>query len=86
MNISTNKEKMFNLATQFALPGLTIGAQVATSLKYPQFGLIIGLIAQPFWFYASLKAFRQAGQAGILINTIIFTLVTLAGIINYWFL
>ena len=81
-----SKEKLFNLVTQFALPGLTIGAQVATSLKYPQFGLIINLLAQPFWLYSSWKAWKQAGQAGILITTIIFTIITAVGIINYWFL
>jgi hypothetical protein len=81
-----SKEKVFNLVTQFALPGLTIGAQVATSLKYPQFGLIINLFAQPFWLYSSWKAYKQAGQSGILITTIIFTVITAMGIINYWFL
>jgi hypothetical protein len=81
-----SKEKVFNLVTQFALPGLTIGAQVATSLKYPQFGLIINLFAQPFWLYSSWKAYKQAGQAGIFITTIIFTIITAMGIINYWFL
>jgi hypothetical protein len=81
-----NKEKSFNLATQFALPGLTIGAQIATSLKYPQFGLIINLLAQPFWLYSSWKSYKQAGQIGFLITTIIFTVITAMGIINYWYL
>ncbi len=81
-----NKQKIFNTLTQIALPSLTIGAQIATALKYPQFGLIINLIAQPFWLYSSYKAYRQAGQIGILITSIIFTLVTAGGIINYWFL
>ncbi|QQS61516.1 MAG: hypothetical protein IPN70_01135 [Candidatus Moraniibacteriota bacterium] len=81
-----NKEKLFNSVTQFALPGLTIGAQIATSLKYPQFGLIINLLAQPFWLYSSWKSYKQAGQIGILITTIIFTVITAMGIINYWYL
>jgi len=77
---------MFNLATQFAIPGLTVASQVAISLKYPQYGLIIALVAQPFWLYASLKSFRKAGQVGILITSIICTILIIAGIINYWFL
>lgn len=81
-----NKEKIFNSITQFALPGLTIGGQIATSLKYPEFGLIINLVAQPFWLYSAWKSFKQAGQIGIMITTIIFTLITAMGIINYWFL
>lgn len=86
MNDGSKKEKLFNNVAQFALPGLTIGAQIATSLKYPQFGLIINLMAQPFWLYSSWKAYKQAGQIGILITTIIFTIITAMGIINYWFL
>ena len=86
MNNISNQEKVFNIIAQFALPGLTIGAQVATSLKYPQFGLIINLLAQPFWLYSSWKAYKQAGQVGILVTTIIFTIITTMGIINYWYL
>lgn len=86
MNKVTKKEKLFSGVAQFALPGLTIGAQIATSLKFPQYGLIMNLIAQPFWLYSSWKAWRQAGQVGILITTIIFTIVTAFGIINYWLL
>lgn len=78
------REKTFNAVSQFALPGLTIGGQVAIALKFPEFGLILNLMAQPFWLHSSWKAYKQAGQSGILVNTIIFTLVTLAGILNYW--
>lgn len=81
-----NKKHPFDLVTQFALPILTIAAQIAVALKLPQFGLIIILASQPFWFYASWKAHKEAGQSGILITTLIYTLVTVAGIINYWFL
>jgi len=80
-----NKD-IFNNITQVALPLLTIGGQAATALKFPQWGLIIGLMVQPFWFYAAWKSFKQAGQIGILITTIIFTIVTAFGIINYWLL
>jgi hypothetical protein len=86
MNDASKKEKLFNNVAQFALPGLTIGAQIATSLKFPQYGLILNLLAQPFWLYSSWKAWKQAGQIGILITTIIFTIITTLGIINYWFL
>jgi len=81
-----SKEKLFNNAVQFAIPFLTIGAQTAVSLKFPQWGLIIGLLAQPFWFYSSWKSYKQAGQVGILITTVIITIIIIMGIINYWFL
>ncbi len=65
---------------------LTIGAQIAIALKYPQWGLIINLASQPFWLYSSWKSYKEAGQIGILITTVIFTVITILGIINYWFL
>lgn len=86
MNNAAKKEKLFNSVSQIALPSLTIGAQLVTSLKFPQFGLILNLMAQPFWLYASYKSWKQAGQVGILINTIIFAAITIFGIINYWLL
>jgi hypothetical protein len=79
-------QKIFNIATQFALPGLTIGAQFATSFKHPEIGLILNLVAQPFWLYSSWKAFKKAGQIGMFITTIIFIIITTFGIINYRFL
>ncbi|MBU1202924.1 hypothetical protein KKH39_02695 [Patescibacteria group bacterium] len=81
-----DKNLILNRGVQIALPSLTIGAQVAIALKFPQYGLIINLLAQPFWLYSSWKAYKQAGQSGILITTIIITIVLISGIINYWFL
>jgi hypothetical protein len=80
------KEKFINSSTQVLLPSLTIGAQVATSLKFPEWGLIINLLAQPFWLYSSWKSWKEAGQIGIMITTVIFTAITAMGIINYWLL
>ena len=81
-----SKKNYFNSLTQFAVPSLTIGAQVAMALKFPAWGLLINLTAQPFWLYSSWKAYRQAGQIGLFITTLIFTAVTLGGVINYWLL
>lgn len=89
MNNSINKnkrKKTFDVFAQFALPGFTIGAQILTSLKYPQFGLIANLMAQPFWLYSTWKGYKQANQIGMFINTVIFATITIFGIINYWFL
>lgn len=77
------KEKIINHVVQVAIPVLTIGAQIAIAFKFPLWFLIISLSAQPFWFYSAWKSYKQAGQSGVLINTIIFTAVTIFGIINY---
>jgi hypothetical protein len=78
------KIKLFDSIAQFAIPILTVGAQITLSFKYPQYALILNLLAQPFWLYSTWKSYKEVGQIGIFINTVIFTLVTIAGIINYW--
>lgn len=81
-----NKDDILNLITQFAVPGFTLSAQLAIAFKNPALGLILNMIAQPFWIYSGWKAYKNAGQIGLLINTIAFTLITAVGILNYWFL
>lgn len=81
-----NSEKLLNLLTQFAIPTLTISTQIAIAFKYPQWGLIINMLAQPFWIYSGWKAYKKAGQIGLFITTIIITFIIGFGIINYWFL
>ncbi|NTU73572.1 hypothetical protein HGB07_05400 [Candidatus Roizmanbacteria bacterium] len=76
--------KWFNLATQFLLPFFTLGGQVAYALKHPEIGIVMNLLAQPFWLYSSWIAFRSAKQMGMLITTVVFTLITLWGVANYW--
>ncbi|KKP90537.1 MAG: hypothetical protein US57_C0001G0011 [Candidatus Moranbacteria bacterium GW2011_GWC2_37_73] len=70
--------------TQVALPALTLGGQLAIALKFPKYGLVLALASQPFWLYSSWKAYKQAGQIGIFVNTVFFCLVTLFGVVNYW--
>jgi hypothetical protein len=77
-------KKIFNILSQFLLPAFTLGGQLAIALKAPQLGLVLNLLAQPFWLYSSWQAFKQAGQLGMLVNTIVFTIITAFGIVNYW--
>jgi hypothetical protein len=78
-------KNLFNTVTQIAIPVLTVGTQIAIALKYPQWGLVVNLIAQPFWLYSSWKAYKKAGQIGLLITTILVTIVIILGILNYFF-
>jgi hypothetical protein len=80
------KEKAFNYITQFAIPFLVVTSMVLVSLKIPQWGLIVNLAAQPFWLYSSWKAYKKAGQVGLLVTTIIMIVVLSFGVINYWIL
>ena len=77
---------MFDRVSQFAIPILTLGGQLIISMKLPQWGLIAALLAQPFWLYSSWKSYKQAGQIGILVNTVVFTFITIYGLVNYWIL
>lgn len=79
-------KKLFNSISQFALPFFTISGFALTSLKYPEWGLVFALFSQPFWLYSSHRAYKNAGQIGLFISSIIMTFIIVLGIINYWFL
>lgn len=72
-----------NLA-QIGLVSFTLFGFLLTALKLPAYGLIFNLISQAFWLYSSYKAWKNADQIGIFINTILITAILLFGIINYW--
>jgi hypothetical protein len=78
--------KLFDRATQFLLPILTISSMMLTSFKYPQYGVIVALISQPFWLYSSWVSYKKGGQIGMFVTTSILTVITVWGVINYWFL
>lgn len=80
------KEKLLNHVTQYAIPLFTLGGQAAIAIKYPQYGLILLLIAQPFWLYSAWRSYKHAGQSGMLITSVAMTLIATFGVINYWFL
>ena len=75
-----------NNIAQVGLVLFTILGFLLTSFKLPAYGLVFNLIAQVFWIYSSYKAWKNANQIGMFINTLLITLILLWGIINYWFL
>jgi len=82
----TKEEINFNKIVQVVLPILTLSSQIAITLKYPEWGLIINLFVQPFWIYSAWKAYKEAGQIGLFITTILFAILVVIGIVNYWIL
>jgi hypothetical protein len=80
------KRPIFNALMQMGLVGFTLVGFLLTSLKYPQYGLISNLISQIFWLYSSYKAWKEANQIGIFINTICILLILVYGVVNYWLL
>jgi len=55
-------------------------------MKMPEYGLIMTLISQVFWLHSTYRAWKEADQIGLFINTVLYTMITLYGVINYWFL
>ena len=83
--MNTNSaERLIDRVTQVVIPVLTIGAQILVSLKLPEWGIVVNLMAQPFWIYSTYRAYKKAGQVGLLINSVVFTLVLIGGLVNYW--
>jgi len=81
-----NMWKIWDRVAQVCLILFTMLGFLLTALKLPQYGLIAALISQIFWFYSSYKAWKEADQIGIFINTVLIFFIVLYGIINYWFL
>lgn len=79
-----DKSSLFNKVTQIALPVMTIAVQTAIAIKMPEWGLVINMLAQPFWIYSAWRSYKQAGQIGLLVTTLIVTVIIGLGIINYW--
>ena len=81
-----DKHPLFNGIMQVGLVGFTLGGFLLTSLKMPEYGLILNLVAQIFWMYSAYRAWREANQIGIFVNTICITMIVMYGVINYWVL
>ena len=81
-----NKYLTWNSIAQVCLVGFTMLGFLLIALKLPQYGLLANLVAEIFWIYSSYKAWKEANQIGIFINTIFITLIIIWGIVNYWFL
>ncbi|PLX21056.1 hypothetical protein C0584_04715 [Candidatus Parcubacteria bacterium] len=79
-----NRIQFFDRSSQIAIPLFTLSGILAISLKHPALGLVLNLTAQPFWIYSTWKSYKKAGQIGMFINTIVMTLITVFGVLNYW--
>jgi hypothetical protein len=78
--------RAFDYAAQILIPTLTLSSVLAISLKHPALGLLLNLLAQPFWLYSTYIAWKRQGQIGMFINTIAYACITAFGVINYYLL
>jgi len=84
--MSKEKHPLFNAFMQACLLVFTMLGFLLTGMKLPEYGLLSNLFAQIFWFYASYRAWKEADQFGIMLNTIAITFVLVYGVTNYWIL
>ncbi len=75
---------MANILIQVCLIVFTVIGFSLTSLKLPEYGVVANLVAQVFWLYSSYRAWREAGQIGMFICSILVTFILLYGVENYW--
>jgi len=76
----------WNNIAQVGLVGCTAGGFLLTAMKMPEYGLLLALASQVFWFYASYRAWKEAKQIGVMITTLIVCSTVVYGVINYWLL
>ncbi len=75
---------LFNAVMQVGLVGFTMLGVFLTAIKLPQYGLIATLVSEIFWVYSAYRAWKEAGQIGILIVTFCITIIAAFGVVNYW--
>ena len=78
------ERRSFNSFMQVGLVGFTMLGFLLTSLKLPEYGVVANLISEVFWLYSTYKAWKEADQLGMFINTLIVTAILIFGVINYW--
>lgn len=78
------ERRSFNSLMQIGLVGFTMLGFLLTSLKLPEYGIVANLVSEVFWLYSTYKAWKEADQLGMFINTLIVTAILIFGVINYW--
>jgi hypothetical protein len=76
-------QRMFHFLAQIMVPVLTILSQGLIMFGQAEWGLLTNLISQPFWLYAGYKSYKLAGQIGIFIAVIFYTLISIFAFVNY---
>ena len=59
---------------------ITVWLTQCKKLSWRRWACIFGFVAQPFWIYTTW----HAGQTGLFVMAILYTLVWMQGIWNHW--
>ena len=84
--MQNDRRRLFDIISNVCLPVFTTLGFLLTSLKLPQWGLASNLFSEIFWLYSAYRAWKDANQIGIFINTILILIILIGGVVNYWLL
>ncbi len=85
IQIHKEKHSLFDKFIQIALPIVAVTSWLLTSIKHPEYGLIVAFVAQTLWLYVTYHGWKKANQVGGFVTTIFEITIITFGIFNYWF-
>jgi Flp pilus assembly pilin Flp len=85
IHIHKEKHNWFDKFVQVFLPIFAVVSWLLTSIKHPEYGLLVAFIAQTLWLYVTYYGWKKANQVGGFITTIFEITIIAFGILNYWY-
>jgi Flp pilus assembly pilin Flp len=85
IHIHKENHNFFDKTVQVLLPVVAVLSWLLTSIKHPEYGLIVAFIAQSLWLYVTYYGWKKANQVGGFITTVFEIAIITFGIFNYWF-
>ncbi len=86
IQIHKDKHNFFDKFIQIALPIVAVVSWLLTSIKHPEYGLVVAFFAQTLWLYVTYHGWKKANQVGGFVTTVFEITIITFGILNYWFL
>ncbi len=84
-HIYKENKNLFDKFVQIALPIVAVASWLLTSIKHPEYGLIVAFVAQTLWLYVTYHGWKKANQVGGFVTTVFEITIITFGIFNYWF-
>ena len=84
IHIHKEKYNWFDRFVQIFLPIFAVASWLLTSIKYPEYGLLVAFIAQTLWLYVTYYGWKKANQVGGFVTTVFEISIITFGIFNYW--
>ena len=85
IQIHKEKQNFFDKSIQILLPLVAVSSWLLTSVKLPEYGLVVAFFAQTIWLYVTYHGWKKANQIGGFVTTIFEILIISFGILNYWY-